>query len=260
LDLTDEQLDPKNISLNTEHALDPRWEMEGQHFRFRYKYPYTQLLGRTAVGEGSFGHLLIPVPDVLQVLQTCNREFELNTDFDKSVPLSSNMKFRDMRKISLDNLGRGDLHIIHDFDEIQELYCQAVEAAEEARLQATIQKTEQDLMNERKLLEELVMFYLYAPLKRDEQYRNINKEVFQDFDDDPIWLHDTGVKRKLRNVSGYAKLKVLSKQAVDQREIRRDLLLNSPKETEEDDQRWVQEVDRISGALGYIFNKKQYSK
>lgn len=165
------------------------------------------------------------------------------------------------------------IHLIRDIDDIQEMYDEAcldaLQVEQEQRM--LLQKTKDDQKKETQVLTRLIRQYLIAPIIKDEEYREINKQVFQDYDDDPFQMavheiderdgqqsdHDYKTFEQYdRTVrSKYPKLKVYSKRTEQDREKRRTLLLSSPfsnivKGMEKE--AWDMEVDRVSGMLATI--------
>jgi hypothetical protein len=166
------------------------------------------------------------------------------------------------------------IHILRDIDEIQEMYdeacLEAIQVEQEQRM--LLQKTKDDQEKEKEVLRRLTTQYINAPLIKDEDYREINKQVFHEYDDDPIHmaLHELDDRdgRETQDIkpafidyettiaSKYPKLKVHSKRTEQDRERRRMLFLSSPHNVKEmEKEAWGIEVDRISTMLATVVPK-----
>jgi hypothetical protein len=178
----------------------------------------------------------------------------------------------------MDHSRHEKLHLIRDIDDIQEMYdeacLEAVQVEQEQRM--LLQKTRDDQQKEIEVLRRMTKQYLNTPVSKDEDYREINKQVFQEYDDDPFHMAIHEVDEKEGNINHenmkipffdddrmpknkYPKLKVHSKKTEQDRETRRTLLLSSPyansvKSMEKE--AWNVEVDRISGVLAAIMPKE----
>ncbi|KAL0482566.1 chromosome partition protein Smc [Acrasis kona] len=148
---------------------------------------------------------------------------------------------------------KNKMHLIREIDHIQELYDEAcfdaIKVEHEQRVM--LQRTAAEQHKERETLNALIKSYLHAPVNKDEKYRNINKQIFSEHDDDPFLIAMNNIQNGFtfdtKNIYApakqkYPKLDVLSKKTEADRERRRELLLT----LNEDDEI---EVDRINGLM-----------
>ncbi|KAG2381396.1 hypothetical protein C9374_006385 [Naegleria lovaniensis] len=83
-----------------------------------------------------------------------------------------------------------EFHIIQDFDFIQQMYREALQDAIEIEYEQSLftQKSMEEIEKENETLQSLVHSYFYGVKHRDDLMRNVNKELFMDYQDDPFLL------------------------------------------------------------------------
>lgn len=216
-----------NEKLIRDLELDPRWIQENGFWKFNFDYPQFREDAYYS-SEKSFYKL----SDILDCFRTCNAEFNLMTDFTASSQISAPIL---SKMVTLPPKA----HIIQDFEVINLYYRQLVYEANiaEEYEQLYEQKTSENQQKENETMVRLIQAYLYAPVERDEHFRKINREVFNDRDDDPMLLYEfkgdttlsTGFLGELQTERDkkFPRLKVFSKNTLDDREYRRSMLLST---------------------------------
>ncbi|KAF0976131.1 hypothetical protein FDP41_004806 [Naegleria fowleri] len=83
-----------------------------------------------------------------------------------------------------------EFHIIQDFDFIQQMYRELLQDAIEIEYEQSLftQKSMEEIEKENETLQSLVHSYFYGVKYRDDFMRNVNKELFMDYQDDPFLL------------------------------------------------------------------------
>lgn len=153
-------------------------------------------------------------------------------------------------------------HLLRDFDQIQQLYDEAVLDALEIEhgIKLMNRRRQSDIDQESETLSRLVHSYLYGPVEKDEYFRSINNRIFHEFDNDPFQLlvsehglqktqqqeEDLSMLHLQDNIHLHPKPEILSMKSEEDRLKRRHLLLCT---AQNDDQECKIEMERIRALL-----------
>jgi hypothetical protein len=237
-------------TMNIDKPLDPRWKQnKNGEFQFDFQYPKHENNELYSI-ENNF----YKTNELIECFQICNSEFNLSTDFMETSVSNSN-ESKNFNFIVKSN----NPHIIRDFDEILKLYQQLKYNAYFVEEHERIYEQKNDQLRENEVLNDLVKSYLYYPHLKDEHYRSINKSIFRDFDDDPLYLFHPKIEKidemfKMFNIEStrkYPKLKTMTKRTLRDREERRRLLLTSLHLSKDEISSNI-ESDRITGMLNHL--------